>query len=60
MMTSNPDSDLIALANESLIIYIEDSLYRNEYLSSRVVYSTLLDILYVNIIADNAKEEKTL
>ncbi|MCY3089568.1 MurR/RpiR family transcriptional regulator [Aerococcus mictus] len=58
VMTSNPDSDLIALANESLIIYIEDSLYRNEYLSSRVVYSTLLDILYVNIIADNAKEEK--
>ncbi|WP_195854446.1 MurR/RpiR family transcriptional regulator [Aerococcus tenax] len=58
VMTSNPDSDLIALADESLIIYIEDSLYRNEYLSSRLVYLTLLDILYVNIIADNTKKEK--
>lgn len=60
-LTGNPNSELVKLADISLIIYSEESMFRSEALTAKVLYLTLIDILYVNIMyKDEEKNTKSL
>src|SRR5699024_7540630 len=47
VMSGNPTSELIKLADETIITYTEESKFRSESLSSRILYLTLMDTIYI-------------
>lgn len=49
-LTGNPASPLVELSDVSFVIYSEESAFRSETLTSRILYLTLIDILYVNVM----------
>ncbi len=55
-LTGNPESELVNLSDVSLIIYSEESIFRSESLTAKVLYLTLIDIIFVNVMYQN--EEK--
>lgn len=60
-LTGNPHSELVNLSNSSLIIYSEESIFRSEALTAKMLYLTLIDILYVNIMyKEEEKNTKSL
>lgn len=60
-LTGNPASELVELSDVSFIVYSEESAFRSETLTSRLLYLTLLDILYVNVMYhDEEKNKKSL
>lgn len=56
LLTGNPQSKLGELADTTLVVYSDKSLFRSESLTAKVLYLTLVDILYVNIM--HTDEEK--
>lgn len=56
VLTGNPYSEIANLADETLTVYSEESKYRTESLSSRILYLTLMDSLYINLLLHD--EEK--
>ncbi|MDN6159763.1 MAG: MurR/RpiR family transcriptional regulator [Staphylococcus equorum] len=50
VLTGNSTSDLIKLADETIIAYSEESKFRTESLSARILYLSLMDIIYVNVM----------
>lgn len=57
-LTGNPNSPLVDMADVSLVTYSEEAVFRSESLTAKVLYLTLIDILYVNIMYKD--EEKNL
>ncbi|MFO8069378.1 MAG: MurR/RpiR family transcriptional regulator [Alkalibacterium sp.] len=57
-LTGNPDSKLVKLSDVSFVVYSEDSVFRSESLTSRILYLTLIDILYVNVMYHDEKDNK--
>lgn len=55
VMSGNPLSELVKLADESIITYTEEAKFRSESLSSRILYLTLMDTIYVNIMYHDHK-----
>lgn len=55
VLTGNPNTELVKLADESITIYSEESKFRTESLSSRILYLTVMDIIYVNLMYKNEK-----
>ncbi|WP_158607398.1 MurR/RpiR family transcriptional regulator [Aerococcus agrisoli] len=55
-LTGNPSSELVDLSNQSFIIYSDESKFRTESLTSRILYLTVLDILYTIIMFKNEDE----
>ncbi|WP_207942133.1 hypothetical protein DOK78_002936 [Enterococcus sp. DIV2402] len=59
VLTGNPYSDLVRLSDESFTIYSEESKFRTESLSSRILYLTVMDIIYVNLMYQDDKVAQT-
>ncbi len=55
VLTGNPYCELVELADESITIYSEESKFRTESLSSRILYLSLMDIIYVNVMYQDDK-----
>lgn len=49
-LTGNPNSELVELADVALIIPSEEAIFRSESLTAKVLYLTLIDILFVNVM----------
>ncbi|MGO4928379.1 MurR/RpiR family transcriptional regulator [Fundicoccus sp. Sow4_F4] len=49
-LTGNPGSELVSYADESLIVISEESKFRSESLSSRILYLTVMDIINTAIM----------
>ncbi len=52
-LTGNPGSELIELSDESIIVYSEESKFRTESLVSRILYLTVMDIIYTSVMYKN-------
>lgn len=60
-LTGNPKSELVKLSDECVIVNSQDSLFRAESLTSRILYLTILDIIYVNLMfKDEASNTQSL
>lgn len=60
-LTGNPYSEIVSLADETLTVYSEESKYRTESLTSRILYLTLMDTLYINLtLHDEKKGQKAI
>jgi len=57
-LTGNPKSELVKLSNVSLVVFSEESIFRSESLTAKVLYLTLIDILFVNVMY-NDEERNT-
>lgn len=52
-LTGNPTSQMLDYCDEQIIVYSEESKYRTESLTSRIMYLTLIDIIYSIIVFNN-------
>ena len=60
-LTGNPNSELAKLSDECLTVCSQSSAFRTETLTSRILYLSLMDIIYVNTaIRDQEKNTETL
>ncbi|UJF16321.1 MurR/RpiR family transcriptional regulator [Jeotgalibaca sp. MA1X17-3] len=57
-LTGNPSSEIVSLADVSFVVYSEESAFRSETLTSRILYLTIIDILYVNTMYHNEEQNK--
>lgn len=57
-LTGNPDSELVKLSDVSFVVYSEESAFRSEALTARILYLTVIDILYVSAMYHNEEESK--
>lgn len=58
VLTGNPHSEMAHLADEALTIYSEESKYRTESLASRILYLTMMDTIYVNLMLHDETKGK--
>lgn len=49
-LTGNPNSELNKLSDACIIINSKESLFRTESLTSRILYLTVIDIIYINLM----------
>lgn len=60
-MTGNPASELVSLSDVSFTVYSEESAFRSEALTARILYLTIIDILYVSVMyRDEKKNQQSL
>lgn len=59
-LTGNSGSELSKYVDISLIVYSEESQFRTETLTSRILYLTVMDIIYTNIMYVNSKESQQI
>lgn len=60
-ITGNPTGKILKLATESIIAFSQEAKYRTESLTSRLLYQTVMDILYTIIMfKDEEENEKVL
>lgn len=57
-LTGNPNSELVELADVSFVIPSEEAIFRSESLTAKVLYLTLVDILFVNLMYKDEKKNK--
>lgn len=55
-LTGNPYSEIASLADETLTVYSEESKYRTESLTARILYLTLMDTLYINLMLHDERK----
>ncbi|WP_124059312.1 MurR/RpiR family transcriptional regulator [Vaginisenegalia massiliensis] len=55
-LTGNPTSHLIDYSDETFIIFSEESKFRTESLTSRILYLTVMDIIYTIIMYRNEEQ----
>ena len=55
-VTGNPNSRLVDLSNHSIIIYTNETKFRTESLTSRILYLTIIDILYTCVMIRSEEE----
>lgn len=49
-LTGNPYSELLKLSDVCFVVYTEESAFHSETLTSRLLYLTIIDILYVDVM----------
>lgn len=60
-ITGNPTGKILQYADESVIAFSQEAKYRTESLTSRLLYQTVMDILYTIIMfKDEEENEKVL
>ena len=60
-ITGNPTGKILKFSTESVIAFSQEAKYRTESLTSRLLYQTVMDILYTIIIfKDEDVNEKVL
>lgn len=59
-LTGNAGSELSRHVDVSLIVYSEESQFRTETLTSRILYLTVMDIIYTNIMYKNTEESQEI
>lgn len=57
-LTGNYRSELVELSDVSFVVYSEESEFRSETLSARILYLTLIDILYVSVMYHDKDENR--
>lgn len=55
-LTGNPGSELVELSDTSFIVYSEESLFRTETHTARILYLNIMDILVVTIMYKEDEE----
>lgn len=61
ILTGNHHTDLVKLSNISFVVDSEESAFQSETLTSRILYLTIIDILYVALMYhDEAKNKESL
>ncbi|QQP69534.1 MurR/RpiR family transcriptional regulator [Carnobacterium sp. CS13] len=61
VLTGNHHTDLVKLSNISFVVDSEESAFQSETLTSRILYLTIIDILYVALMYhDEAKNKESL
>lgn len=61
VLTGNHHTDLVKLSNVAFIVDSEESAFQSETLTSRILYLTIIDILYVALMYhDEAKNKESL
>ncbi|HFU4077833.1 TPA: MurR/RpiR family transcriptional regulator [Streptococcus suis] len=55
-ITGNPNSELISLCDHSIIVYTNEARFRTESLTSRILYLTIIDIIYTCVMIRNEEE----
>lgn len=60
-LTGNDNSELVKLSDVSFVVYSEESAFRSESLTARILYLTIIDIIYVAVMYhDEAKNKHSL
>lgn len=57
--TGNPASELVKLSDLTFFIYTEEAAFHSEALTSTVIYSTIMDILFINLMFRDQEENRT-
>jgi len=57
-LTGNPDSELVKLSDVAFVVYSEESAFRSEALTARILYLTVIDILYVAAMYHDEEKSK--
>lgn len=57
-LTGNYDSELVKLSDTAFVVYSEESAFRSESLTARILYLTIIDILYVSVMYYDEEENK--
>lgn len=57
-LTGNPNSEIVKLSDVSFVIFSEESTFRSEALTARILYLTLIDILYVAVMYHDEENNK--
>ena len=57
-ITGNPVGKILKLSTESIIAFSQEAKYRTESLTSRLLYQTVMDILYTIIIFKDEEENE--
>ncbi|WAA09123.1 MurR/RpiR family transcriptional regulator [Fervidibacillus albus] len=57
-LTGNQHSDLVNLSDISFVVYSEESAFRSETLTARILYLTIIDILYVAVMYHDEDKNK--
>lgn len=61
VLTGDPTSELVKLSNAAFVVLSKESAFRSETLTSRLVYLTVIDIIYTSIMyADEQENRKAL
>lgn len=61
VLTGDPTSELVKLSNAAFVVLSKESAFRSETLTSRLVYLTIIDIIYTSIMyADEQQNRKAL
>ena len=57
-LTGNPKSEIVKIADKSMILPSIESEYGIESLNARILYLTVMDILLISLMYDNVNENK--
>lgn len=57
-LTGNYNTELVRLSNTSFVVDSEESAFRSEALTSRILYLTIIDILYVTVMYNDEEKNK--
>ena len=61
VLTGDPTSELVKLSTAAFVVLSKESTFRSETLTSRLVYLTIIDIIYTSIMyADEQENRKAL
>ena len=61
VLTGDPTSELVKLSTAAFVVLSKESTFRSETLTSRLVYLTIIDIIYTSIMyADEQQNRKAL
>lgn len=55
-VTGSPNSDLVSISDHVIVIFSEEAKFRAESLTSRMLYLTVMDILYTCVMMRNEEE----
>lgn len=55
-VTGNPNSKLVDLSDHSMIVYTNETKFRTESLTSRILYLTIIDIIYTCVMIRSEEE----
>ncbi|MDO4431685.1 MAG: MurR/RpiR family transcriptional regulator [Aerococcaceae bacterium] len=59
-VTGNPNSELVSLSDHVIIVFSDESKFRTESLTSRILYLTIIDIIYTCVMIRNKSENTTV
>ncbi|MGO4927083.1 MurR/RpiR family transcriptional regulator [Fundicoccus sp. Sow4_F4] len=58
VLTGDPSSDLVKLSSAAFVVLSKESAFRSETLTSRLVYLTIIDIIYTAVMYDDEQQNR--